>query len=226
MIWNILGAISWSLVWILPGYFFAQSLNIASLWLTRAGYFFMVFLLILIIIYILKVLFIKKGKQLFIFLHSISKSIKQGIKENEDVQKILVKYQKLFRFLGRRLDKNNFFGRPLTLVSIALVYVLLFFGGIIEDIINSDIIVATDIRVANLLEIFRNPILSKILFWITLLGQWQVILVFTVIMILILWIWKKRVYIFPLILSIVGSEIFTTIGKLVFRRVRPENACI
>lgn len=224
MLWNILGAIGWSFVWVLPGYFLAQSLDLATIWLTRAGIFLTVLLIIFVVFYILKIIFIKKGKDFFSFLSSIWQSTKQAITENLEVKKFTERHKKFFVFLQKRLDKNNFYGLPLTLLSLALIYVLGLFGGIIEDIINSDIIVSADIRVANLLAIFRNAELTKIFSWITLLGKWQVILVFTVATISILWLWKKRTYIIPLLLSIAGSEIFTSIGKVVFHRARPNVA--
>lgn len=224
MVWNIFGAIGWSLVWVLPGYFFAQSLDAAKIWLTRTGLLLTVFLVVFILFYILKIIFVKKGKDFLLFLSSVWQSVKQAVCENQEVQKFIKRHKNFFLFLQKRLDKNTFYGLPLTLLSLALFYVLALFGGIIEDIINSDIIVSVDIRVANLLAIFRNTELTKIFFWITLLGKWQVILIFAISAVLILWLCKKRLYIAPLLLSIIGSEIFTFIGKTVFHRARPNIA--
>ncbi|PIR93421.1 PA-phosphatase [Candidatus Falkowbacteria bacterium CG10_big_fil_rev_8_21_14_0_10_43_10] len=224
MVWNVLGAIGWSLAWILPGFFFAQSLDIAKTWLTRAGLFLTVLLAVFAIFYILKIVFIKKGRQFFSFLYSLWLSVKRAVTENPEVKKFAGKHKAFFRFTRRRLDRNEFYGLPLTLLSLTLIYALSLFGGIIEDIINSDIIVSADIRVANLLAIFRSAGLTKFFFWVTLLGKWQIIMIFTAAAVLILWLWKKRLYISPLLLSIAGSEIFTSIGKLVFHRVRPDIA--
>jgi len=224
MLWNILGAIGWALVWILPGYFFAQSLDVAKIWLTRTGFFLTILLSIFAIFYVLKIILIKKGKEFFSFLSSLWQSIKQATTENQKVKKFVERHKKFFIFLQKRLNKNNFYGLPLTLLSLALIYVLGLFGGIIEDIINSDIIVSIDIRVANLLAIFRSAELTTIFFWITLLGKWQTILIFTTATILVLWLWKKRSYIIPLLLSMVGSEVFTLIGKVIFHRARPGVA--
>ena len=224
ILWNILGSFGWALVWILPGYFFAQSLDIAKTWLTRTGFFLTILLIVFAIFYVLKIILIKKGKDFFSFLSSLWQSIKQAIHENPEVKKFTQRHKKFFVFMQKRLDKNNFYGLPLTLLSLVLVYVLGFLGGIIEDIINSDIIVSADIRVANLLAIFRNAELTTVFFWITLLGKWQTILIFSTATILVLWLWKKRSYIIPLLLSMGGSEVFTSIGKVVFHRARPDVA--
>jgi len=224
MIWNILGAIGWSLVWILPGYFFAQSIDVAKTWLTRAGFLLTILFIIFAIFYLLKVLFVKKGKDFFSFISSVWQSIKQAIIRNSEVQKFVAHHKKFFLFLQKRFDKNNFFGLPLTILFIALFYVLALFGGIVEDVLSSNIIVSIDVRVANLLTIFRNPQLTDIFLWITLLGKWQVIFIFTIAVIFILWLWKKQSFIIPFLLSIAGSEVFTVIGKHIFHRPRPTVA--
>jgi len=224
MIWNILGAIGWSFVWVLSGYFLAQSLDLAIIWLTRAGFFLTILIAVFIIFYILKIVLIRKGKELLSFLSSVWQSIKQAIIQNPEVQKFVNRHKTISKFLQRRLDRNSFYGLPFTLLSLALLYAFSLFGGIIEDIINSDIIVSADIRVANLLAIFRNAELVNFFFWITLLGKWQVVLFFTIATISILWLWKKRSYIIPLLLCIAGSEIFTSAGKFIFHRVRPNAA--
>ena len=224
MAWNILGAIGWSLIWILPGYFFAQYLDLTKIWLTRGGLFLMIIIALFIVFYILKIIFTKNGKEFFSFLASVWQSIKQAITRNPEVQKFTERHKTFFKFLRKRLDKNNFYGLPLTLLSLVWLYALSLFGGIVEDIINSDIIVSADIRAANLLAIFRNAELTEVFLWITLLGGWQVILIFTIATILILWLWGKRSYVFPLLLSIVGSEIFTSAGKFIFHRTRPDIA--
>ena len=224
MLWNIFGSLGWVLVWILPGYFFAQSLDVAKIWLTRTGFFITILLIIFAIFYILKIILIKKGKNFFSFLSSISQSIKQAIAENTEVKKFAERHKKFFLFFQKRLDKNNFYGLPLTFLSFALIYALASFAGIVEDIINSDIIISVDIRIANLLAIFRSAELTTIFSWITLLGKWEVVSIFTIAIILILWLWKKRSYIILLLLSMIGSEVFTMIGKVFFHRARPDAA--
>ena len=61
-------------------------------------------------------------------------------------------------------------------------------------------------------------------FWIRLLGKWQVILIFTVTAIVALWLWNKKPYIVPFLISITGSVTFTYIGKLFFHRSRSSAA--
>ncbi len=224
MVWNILGAIGWSLVWVLPGYFFAQSLDFAESWLTRAGFFLTILFAVFVIFYFLKVIVIKKGKQFFSFSLSIWKSIKQAVIENQEARSFTGRHKKLFQFIRKRLDRNNFFGLPLTLFSLALLYTFSLFIGVVKNIINADSIVSADTGIAQLLAVFRNVEVTKFFLFITELGKSQIILVFALAAIGVLWIYRKRIYIGPLLLSIVGSETFTFLGKIVFHRPRPEAA--
>ncbi len=146
------------------------------------------------------------------------------MKENQDVQNFIKLHQRIFNFIDKRFSKKSFFGRPLTLLSLALFYVLLHFGGVVENIVNSDFIVSSDIRQANLLAIFRDTELINFFIWITLLGKWQIILIFSLAFLSILWIWEKQHYIMPFLICIFGSELFTSIGKIVFHRQRPTLA--
>ena len=127
MVWNILGAIGWSLVWVLPGYFLAQSFDLATIWLTRAGFFLTIIIVVFIVFYILKIVLVRKGKEFFFFLSSVWQSIKQAIIQNPEVQKFVNRHKTIFKLLQKRLNKNNFYGLPLTLFSLALIYALSLF---------------------------------------------------------------------------------------------------
>ena len=83
---------------------------------------------------------------------------------------------------------------------------------------------AADERAANLPVVFRSAPLTEFFLWITMLGKWQMILIFTLAAAVLLWLWRKKSYIIPLWLSVAGSEIFTHIGKIAFQRPRPEAA--
>ena len=222
--WNAFGAAGWSLLWVLSGYFFAQSLDIAKIWLTRAGFLLAVFFIASILFYFVKIALIKKGRDFFSFLSSLGRSIKQAISQNPEVRKFVGRHEVFFGFLKKRLDKNTFYGLPVTFLSLALLYALALFGGIVEDVINADIIVSADVRAANLLAIFRSAELTKIFLWITLLGKWQVVSIFAFSAILILRLLKKKSYVAPLLLSIVGGGAFAFIGKIIFHRARPDVA--
>jgi undecaprenyl-diphosphatase len=218
--WNIISGILWAISFLFLGYFFGDTVNTIEILSNRAGVFVFSIVAFLVIIRIL----IKYTSPFLAFLKSISLSVKEAVTANPDVKNFIEKHSDFFRFISRRLNKNRFSGLPLTLLSLAFAYTLFLFLGIIEDILTSDIIVAADMRVANLLLTFRDIELIKIFTWITLLGKWQIIVSLAVVTSFILWLWKKRIYILPLLLTVIGSELFVSLGKFAVHRPRPDAA--
>jgi len=224
MFWNVLGAIGWGFEWILAGYIFAQSLNLAELWLSRAGLFFAFLVIIGIILYFFKWLVIKKGRQFWTIAASLWQSIIKAVINNEHVALWIKKHPRIISFLKARLNTEAFSGLTLSIFTLAFVYVLVLFAGIVEDLLTSDPIIAADIRIANLVAVFRTDALTNIFTWITLLGKSQVILGFIAVSVAILWLWRKNYYIVALFIAVSGSGAFTYLGKLAFHRPRPELA--
>jgi membrane protein DedA with SNARE-associated domain len=224
MFWNVLGAVGWGFEWVFTGYIFAQSLNVAEWWLSRAGLF-VAFLIILGgILYFLKWLIIRKGKQFLTIFISLSQSIKEAVIENEHVLLWMQKHPRSLSFLKSRFDTTVFSGLTLSIFTLAFVYVLALFAGIVHDLITSDPVITADIRITNLFFVLRTDFLTTIFIWITLLGKNQVILVFMFVAVALLWLWQKRYCILPLFIAVTGGEVFTYLGKLVFHRPRPEMA--
>ncbi len=224
ILWNVLGAAGWGFEWVLAGYIFAQSLNLAELWLSRAGLFFAFLVILIGILYFFKWLIIRKGKQFLVIFISLWQSVKEAVINNEHVVLWMQKHPRSISFLKARFDTTLFSGLTLTIFTLAFVYVLALFAGVVEDLITSDTIVAVDIRIANLFILFRTDVLTNIFTWITLLGKSQVILAFIFISVAVLWLWQKKYYILPLLIAVTGSEAFTYLGKLTFHRPRPAMA--
>lgn len=224
IIWNILGAIAWSMLWILPGYFFAQSIDLAKIWLTRAGFFLMILMVVFVVFYVFKIILIKKGKEFFLTMYSIFLSIKQAVIENKDVIEFVQRHRVSFGFLKNRVNKNKFSGLPLTLFLVAFLYVVSLLDGVVDGVINSNIVVFADIRVANLLAFFRDAQITQFFLWVTLLGSWQIIFIFTIATSIVFWFEKRWQYIAPLLIGVTGGGVFVYIGKIIFHRPRPDLA--
>ncbi len=224
MFWNILGAVGWGFEWVLAGYIFAQSINLAQLWLSRAGLFVAFLVIIGTILYFCKWLIIKKGKQFWLIAASLWQSIKAAVIKNEHVVLWENKHPRIISFLKARLDREAFSGLTLSIFTLAFVYVLALFAGIVEDLLTSDPIIAADIRIADLIAVFRTDALTNVFTWITMLGKSQVIIGFIAISVVILWLWRKNYYILALLIAVAGGETFTYLGKLAFQRPRPELA--
>jgi undecaprenyl-diphosphatase len=224
MFWNVLGAVGWGVEWVIAGYIFAQSLNLAVVWLSRAGLFFAFLLIFGGILYVFKWLIVRNGKQFFIISASLCRSIKAAVIKNEHVALWIQNHPRSISFLKARFDTAVFSGLTLSILTLAFIYVAALFGGIVEDLITADPIVAADIRIANLLSTLRTDTLTHVFTWITVLGKSKLILGFMAISVGLFWLWRKHHYILPFLITVVGSETFTHIGKLAFHRPRPETA--
>ncbi len=224
MFWNVLGAAGWGFEWVGAGYLFAQSLNLAQLWLSRAGLLFALIVVLGALFYLLKVLAARKGRQAAAVAASLWRSVINALAENEHVAAWVGRHPRAVSFAKARLDTARFSGLTLSLLIVAFVYVAALFGGIVEDVVTSDPIVAADVRVSSLFSVLRTPAVTRVFTWITLLGKSQVVLVFIGVTAAVLYLWQKREYIFPLFVSVVGSEAFTYLGKLAFHRPRPKLA--
>lgn len=218
LFWNILSGVLWAAAHILLGYFFGGALAVVEAWSTRAG----IFIVAVIVAIILVRIVIKYFHPFFAFLKSISISIKDAVLANPDVQRFVRKHPQLIGFLKKRLNANYFSGLPLTLLLIAFIYILSAFAGTIQDVVTAEPLVSADIRVANLMYVFRDAELIKFFLWVTLLAKWQMIVSFSVITLVLMWIWKKRVYVLPFLTTVIGSYLFYTISKIIVHRPRPD----
>ncbi len=223
LFWNIISAFLWSASHLLVGYFFGNAFTAIEVWSTRVGYAIGTIFAFFVLIYVIRFITVKHGKQIAEFTRSVLSSIGNAISSNPDVQKLVKRYPIFFGFIKKRTNRTSFSGLPLTLIVIGFAYVLSLFFGIIQDILASEAIVSADLRIANLLVYFRSPELTKVFLWITLLGKWQIIIGSAIIVSTILWLWKKRDYIIYLWLALVADEVFNYLGKLLIHRDRPIN---
>ncbi len=157
-------------------------------------------------------------------IKSLYQSFKKAFIDNENVQGLKKKYPYSFNFIKLRLDRTKFSGLPLTILSAIFLYALLLFFGSIGDYMFSDIITEADVRVNTLLYAFRNAGAIKTFLWITLLGESPTIIVFALVTSALLYLTHKKWQVVTLWLTIIGSEGFTFMAKLIFQRPRPLNA--
>lgn len=218
---NVFGTIAWSCIWIFVGYSCSKLINATELWLSRAGLFIPFSMIVCFFIYILNRLIILKGRQTFALIIFACRFLKMSVLKNKHVSVWMKKHQQLITFLLARTSSSTFTGLPLSIFTVAFIYVCALFAGVVEDFINTESIVAADLRMANVFYLFRNDAITTVFTWITLLGKLQIILLFMLSTIAMLWLWHKKHYIIPLLISVTGSLSFTYLGKLAFSRARP-----
>lgn len=78
----------------------------------------------------------RRGKPVWAFLLSVSRSAGQGVRENPDVKSLASRHPTLFSFVQGRFARGDFRGWPTTLLAAAFLYVLLLFLGSVEDFLE------------------------------------------------------------------------------------------
>jgi len=224
LILDILSASLWAFAYLLLGYFFGHAWRLIQGWSSKVAIFIAIVVLLVYGVYFFERFVITKGKQLLGLFKSIGSSVWQALSVNPDIRKFLDGHPRFHRFIKHRTSRKKFTGFAFSLIAIAFIYILSLFFGIVSDVITSDLITEADIRIENIFYIFRSPELIKIFSWITLLGNWQLILSGTVLLALFLWISKKYYHSVIACLVVSGSFLFGYLGKWLIHRPRPETA--
>lgn len=224
LFWDILSAPCWATTYVCMGYFFGQAWEFSTLWTSRSGILLISLLIILGILYFLRWEIMKRGREFFAFIRSLWGSFTQSLAQNPSFQLYVRHHPVLFRVIARRIDRRALYGLPLTLIGVALMYILCLYLGLIEDLMTTETLVGIDMRLSNLLAVFRHPHVTRALTWITLLGKDEIIIAFALIATLLLILWRRTPYIMPLWLTLLGSESFNMLSKQVFQRPRPAVA--
>lgn len=207
----------------LNGYFFLNTFTAIEIWPPRAAYAIGVVVVCLMLLCAARFITVKLGRRIAQSIRTSYSSVRNSIFLNPGIKKLTGRYPRFFAFIKSRTNRKYISGLPLTLMVIGFVYVLTLFFKIIQNILACEAIVRTDLKVAHFLEYIRNPSLTQIFLWITLLGQWQIIAGSSVIVSIIFWLRKKRAVIVYLWLALVTDEIFNYVGKRFVQRDRPAD---
>jgi Uncharacterized membrane-associated protein len=226
MLWNILGAIGWGCQWVGGGYLFGQSLKLAEAWMSRVSLILVIVLLIWVLLWLLWRFVIRHGRNIVDLAIVLIRSLWSALSQSTYTQQFTQRHPKCVRFLVKRVDRSHFFGLPLTIFALAFTYVLALFGGIVEDIITADPIVAFDHTVAQLIAAVRTPKIVHLFIWVTSFGETSVLMAFLCTSSLVLWLTNLRFAIIGLLVSSCGASLFCILGKLTFQRLRPLEATL
>lgn len=158
---------------------------------------------------------------MFKFLKSIIKSAAKGIKNDPEIQKIKNRFPKTAKFLKKRLTPDEKFGLDFTIGSLTTLIFIYFFFGIVQDYIGQDPLIQSDLRLINVVQIFRTPLFSSIMIFFTYLGKWETVFLGTFFICLILFLRRRWYQLWTFIISVGIGEILVWIIKNLVERPRP-----
>lgn len=226
MLWNVLGAVGWGMLWVGGGYLFGQSLRLAQTWMSRAEMVLLVVLVAGLLLWLIQRLVLRHGRTAWQVVVSLGRSLKEALGHNPYVRRLVRRHPNSIRILTGRIDRAHFYGLPLTLLALAFVAVLALFAGIVEDVVTSDPIVALDHAASQLIAVFRDPAIIPPFARVTILGTPPVVGGLLVVACLLLWLVRRTVAAAGLLLSTLGASAFCLLGKLAFQRPRPLEAVV
>lgn len=101
-------------------------------------------------------------------------------------------------------------------------------GIVTDNYIDKEGLTMVDRPVNQLVTSLRNPLLNKLMFLITLTGNWQMIIWGSILATILLIMAKKRRYLMAMLLSNASAFMLVEIAKYIVGRTRPpvENALI
>jgi len=222
--WDVTSAPCWAATSVYMGYFFGQAWEFSKLWTSRGGILFLSFLVILGILYFLRWEILKRGREFFAFIRSLWDSFTENLARNPHWQLYVRHHPVLFRMVASRIDRHALYGLPLSLMGVAVLYLVCLYLGCIEQILTNETLVGIDMRLSNLLAVFRHPQITRVMTWITLLSKGMIITGLALIFTLLLMLWRRTPYILPMWFTLLGVESFNILSQQVFHRLRPAVA--
>ena len=214
--WNVVGGLGYSIVVLSIGYFFGTALDFVSAAVTRGGLFALVVLLAMGILWYLAV----KLRQSVPIVVSVVRSVGEAVRANPHVEALVGRHPKLFRFLKKRVSRDQFSGLPATLLAAAFMYFLLLYANSTFDYVTQGQITQIDARLANLMVAFRAPSLTAFFTIVTAFGAGLVVSVLAVAASFILWFGHRHHYLPGLWVVLIGNMVSVSLLKNLFSRAR------
>ncbi len=223
-VWNVLSGFASAAAYLTLGWIFGQAWETALTWSSRVGFLLLVLLGCFALLLLVRYLMGRYGPHLWRVTVSLLTSQRTAMETNPDVKKFIQNHPRLIHFFQHRLSLQRFSGLPLSFLVMAMLWAIATLGGLIQDVIASDPIVEADIRIENLLYFFRNPRATEVLLWLTQLGNWKVIILWSLGLSLFLFLWHNKKFIVPLWTSLLGAQVLALLGKVIVQRERPALA--
>lgn len=121
-----------------------------------------------------------------------------------------------------RMTAKRFTGLPLTLLIVAAIYCAALFGGLVEELLEAEEMVALDHWLNQQLTPLRTDLMVAVFAWLTDLADSAALVAVALVTTGLLWVHGRLYLVAPLWLTILGSLITTQAGKYVLDRPRPE----
>jgi membrane-associated phospholipid phosphatase len=157
-------------------------------------------------------------------VRSLVVSLWGGLRSNGYVKRLIHSEAPLVTWARRRLQPHTPRGLPLTTTVLIAAVPLFSFVRLLLDITARGTVVGVDQRLLNLMPKVRSAPETAFFSTVTMLANWQSILVLTAFTVALLWWRQQRPLALIFIAAAAGQEAVTFVVKHVVARMRPDIA--
>lgn len=134
----------------------------------------------------------------------------------------LAPYRKRYPWFAARFDPQSPGGLAVTLAALAAVYAALLFGGLLDEVMETQGVFALDRAVNAALQPVRVPAVLSVATWVTHIGIGPAITGVALVASVLLAVFGARFAVLPVWVTFLGAEGTTWAGKYLVNRPRPE----
>jgi membrane protein DedA with SNARE-associated domain/membrane-associated phospholipid phosphatase len=219
LIFNISGGVTWAVSFILLGYFFGQSWQLIETWAGRAGLF---ILFLFLVMAGFGVLYRKAaGKKAEIY--GWFRKLRAAMASTPCVRDFRARHPGITAFIRKRLSPTGYLGLHLTAGFVLSVLFVWIFGGITEDVLTGDPLVALDRLVLDQAIYLRTPFVTDFMTMVTGLGGSKMILGGSLIVAICLCFKRRFDDLIIYLTAICGGSLLAFILKTAVHRARPVS---
>ena len=207
-------------IWFL-NIFFSSLMGILN-----SNFFYTIVILIIafFIIYTIRNLFIKYWNIFFKLFKKITLYFYKKIWNLKIVKEFIQKNPQKSKFIKNRVIHNNFLWWPLTILLFLIIYVLIEYIWLTDDILDKKLITQIDVRLSEFFYYFKDSRLINFFLFISYFWISKIVVLITLITSIILFIRWKIFEIIWLFISVLITIIVAWLSKILIERPRPNLA--
>ncbi|MEK7619259.1 MAG: LssY C-terminal domain-containing protein [Patescibacteria group bacterium] len=152
---------------------------------------------------------------------SIIRSIARALRTDPEVQKMITRHPRFFRFIKNRLTPDEMFGLHLTIgISLTALFVSIAIL-LLRDVLKSDAVIESDVSIVNFIQLLRSPGMDATMMAATVLGKGPIVFAGMFAASLAFWITKRWHYLVGFFASVLVAELSVALIGSAIESTRP-----
>lgn len=221
LFWSAGASVVWSFLFVGVGYFLGASWEAVELWGTRLTVFLFGFAVVIILNWLVGRFLVRHERQVRAFIMSITRSVIRGLAENEYIADFMERHPRLTQFVSKRFSPYEVLGLSFSFSLVLSVAILGYLLVLIHAVVVEGPLIELDSRLLGLVAFVRDPIINRVMLYVTNLAGWPVLGFMAVLSVFLLWrrAWARLIVLLAGAVSASGVHILL---KIIFDRPRPN----